>query len=123
VAYAQLNRFPEAIAEGKKAVELSGGLSFYMSGLGSIYAIAEKDNEAKRIIEELKEISNKQYISPIWIANVYASLGENDKAFERLEKAYEERNEGLVYMKINPSFNPIRTDPRFSELLKKIGLE
>jgi Tfp pilus assembly protein PilF len=94
-----------------------------MSDLGSTYAIAEKDNEAKRIIEELKEISNKHYVSSYMIATVYASLGENDKAFEWLEKACEERYEGMVYIKTHPNLNPIRTDPRFVELLKKIGYE
>ncbi|MGD8539296.1 MAG: protein kinase, partial [Candidatus Aminicenantes bacterium] len=122
LAYADLNRFPEAITEGKKAVEISGG-SIYMSYLGWIYAQAGKDEEAKRILEELKERSIEHFVSPFWIANIYVGLGENDKAFEWLEKAYEERCEILIYSKTDIIFNPIRLDPRFSELQKRIGLE
>jgi serine/threonine protein kinase/Tfp pilus assembly protein PilF len=123
MAYAYLNKFTEAIAEGKKAVELSGSSSFNISNLGWIYARAGKDDEALRIIEELKDLSGEHYVSPFLIAVVHVGLGENDKAFEWLEKAYEERNELLVWMKLNPILDPIRTDSRFSELLKKIGLE
>lgn len=122
IAYTDLNKFPEAIAEGKKAVEISGG-SINMSYLGWIYAQAGKDEEAKKIIEELQELSRKYYVSSFWIANIYMGLGDNDKAFEWLEKAYEERCESLVYSKAHTIFNPIRTDPSYSELLKKIGLE
>lgn len=122
-AYAYLNKFPEAIAEIEKAVELSGGSSFYMSQLGWTYAQAGKDNEAKRILEKLKELSNKHYVSPFNIAWVYAGLKENDRAFDWLERAYEERYELLITIKTTPNLDPIRTDERFSELLKKIGLE
>ena len=122
-AYAYLNKFPEAIAEIEKAVELSGGSSFYMSKLGWTYAQAGKDNEAKRILEKLKELSNKHYVSPFHIACVYAGLKENDRAFDWLERAYKERDELLIAIKTNPYLDPIRTDERFSELLKKIGLE
>jgi tetratricopeptide (TPR) repeat protein len=123
IAYADLNNFPEAIAEGRKAIELSGGSSFYISNLGWIYAQAGEDDEAIRVLEELKDLSDKHYVSPFLIANIYVGLEENDKTFEYLEKAYEERYELLIGLKVNPSFDPIREDPRFSELLKKIGLE
>ncbi len=123
MAYANLNNFPEAIAEGRKAVELSGGSSFSMSNLGWIYAQAGEEDEAIRVIEELKDLSDKHYVSPFLIASVYVGLEENDRAFEYLEKAYEERYELLIGLKVYPSFDPIREDPRFSELLKKIGLE
>jgi tetratricopeptide (TPR) repeat protein len=122
-AYAYLNKFPEAAAEIEKAVELSGGSSFYMSQLGWTYAQAGKENEAKRILEKLKELSNKHYVSPFHIASVYVGLKENDRAFDWLERAYEERYELLISIKTMPNFDPIRTDERFSELLKKIGLE
>jgi len=123
LAYAGLNKFSEAIAEAKKAIELSGDSSFYTSALGWIYAMSEKNDEAKRILEQLKDLSNKHYVSPYWIALVYAGLGDNNKAFEFLEKAYEERYEMMIWIKVNPLFDPIRADPRFSELLKKVGLE
>ena len=123
LAYTQLNKFPEAIAEGQKAVEISGGSSFYMSYLGLTYAQAGMDEEAETILEELQELSKKQYVSPFDIALLYVGLEDNDKAFEWLEKAYEERDEFLIYSKKDPTLDPIRTDPRFSELMKKIGFE
>ena len=123
LAYAKLNKFPEAIVEGKKAVELSGSSLFLMSNLGWIYAQAGKDDEAKRIIEELKDLSNKHSVPSFSTAFIYVGLNENDKAFEWLEIAYEERYEMLVWIKVSPLLDPIRTDPRFSELLEKIGLE
>jgi serine/threonine protein kinase/tetratricopeptide (TPR) repeat protein len=123
ISYAQLERYPEAIAAGKKAVEISGGSSLYMSYLGWTYGRAGKDEEARKILEELQELSNKQYVSPYLIATVYLGLGEYDKAFEWLDKAYEDRCEFLSYIKTDAVFDPVREDPRFAELLKKIGLQ
>ncbi len=123
IAYTDLNRFTEAIAEGKKAVELSEGSSFYLSYLGWTYAQAGMDDEAKRIIEELQQLSHTHYVSPTKIALVYVGLNENDRAFELLEKAYEKRCERLIESKACPYFDPLRKDPRFTQLLKKIGPE
>jgi TolB-like protein/Tfp pilus assembly protein PilF len=122
-AYVQLNKFPEAIAEGKKAIELSGSSSNYMANLGRIYAQAGMDEEAKKILEELQELSSKHYVSPFHIAKVYVGLEDNDKAFEWLERAYDEHYELLIFSKTTPDLDSIRTDERYSELLKKIGLE
>jgi len=68
-------------------------------------------------------LSNKHYVSPFRIAFVYAGLNENNRAFECLEKAYEERFELLIELKTSLYFDPIRIDPRFPELLKKISFE
>jgi len=120
-SYAQLEKYPEAIAVGKKAVEISGGSSLYMSYLGWTYGRAGKDEEAMNILEELQELSNNQYVSPYQISIVYLGLGENDKAFEWLDKAHEDRCETLSYIKTDAVFDPVRDDPRFAELLKKIS--
>lgn len=103
----------------RKAVELSPGTSFYLSGLGLIFARAGKAVEAERIIEDLKDLLSKQLASPYHIAFVYAGLNENDNAFEWLEKAYKDRYEMLIWLDVIPFLNSIRTDPRFPELLKK----
>ena len=71
----------------------------------------------------LEERSKKGYVSSFWVAVVYLGLGEIDKTFEWLEKAYEERDSNLIYVTIPPVFDPIRSDPRYKKLLKKMGLE
>ncbi len=123
MAYILLEKFPEAIAERKKALELSENSSFYMSNLGWTYAQAGRIDEANKIIEELKDLSKTRYVSPFPIALVYVGLGENDKAFEWLERAYKERSEILSFGRANPFLDPIRADPRFSTLMKKVGSE
>jgi hypothetical protein len=68
------------------------------------------------------EISKKQYVSALWIAIIYSGLNEKDRAFEWLDKAYEEHYEVLSFINIIPLFDPLRDDPRFQELLEKVGL-
>jgi serine/threonine protein kinase/tetratricopeptide (TPR) repeat protein len=123
LAYALLNKFPEAFDEAKKAMELSGRTSLYLSTLGWSYAQAGRHDEANEVIEELKALSDTNYVFPFHIGLVYVGLGENDRALKWFERAVEERSEFLVFIKTNPLLGPIRIDPRFSALLKKIGLE
>ena len=86
-----------------------------------MYAATGKREEALRIIAELKERSKQQYVSPMVFANIYAALGEKDLAFENLEKAYAERVPILRGM-TSPVWNSLRSDPRFADLLRRIGL-
>ena len=87
-----------------------------------MYAATGKRDEALRIIVEMKERSKQQYVSPMAFANIYAALGEKDLAFEYLEKAYAERTPILRGMKASPVWDPLRSDPRFTDLLRRIGL-
>ncbi|NIM91173.1 MAG: protein kinase [Candidatus Aminicenantes bacterium] len=123
MVHTEMKKYPEAIVELEKAKELSGGAAVALFGLGVAYAEAGKPDEAKRILEELEAISKERYVSPWGIGSVYAALGEKDKAFEFMQKAYEERDEQLIFYKIDPISDPVRSDPRFKELLNKIGLE
>ena len=80
-------------------------------------------NKAQQLLDELIEQKKKKYIPPYFIAEIYSGLGESDNTFEWLDKAYEERDSQLVYLKAPwPEWGPIRSDPRFKALLKKIGL-
>ena len=121
--YTEMKKYPEAIVELEKARELSGRSSLSLAYLGFAYAQAGKQEEAKKILEELDAISKERYVSPWAIGSIYAGLGEKDKAFEFMQKAYEERDEQLVFYKINPFADSLRSDPRFKEIVKKIGLE
>jgi serine/threonine protein kinase/tetratricopeptide (TPR) repeat protein len=120
---AVLKHFPESIEEGKKSVELSGRSPFYLAWLGWAYAAAGMEGEARKILGELIEMSETRYVSTFWIAVIHTGLREKDRAFEYLDKAYEEHFEVLAFLNIVPFLDPIRDDPRFTDLLKKVGLE
>jgi len=88
-----------------------------------IYAVAGRQNEALKILDELHEFSKRHYHDAFWTAVAYVGLGDRDKAFEWLNKAYEERSASMVFLKTEPAVDPLRSDPRFVELSKKIGLQ
>ena len=92
---------------------------FAVAALGHTYAVAGKRSEARKILEELKEGSKRENVSPYYIAGMHAGLGEKEQAFEWLEKAYEEREIGLV--KVDPRLDPLRSDPRFQDFLRRMN--
>ena len=112
----------EAITEFQKALELSDGNSNELAALGHAYALAGKRDEAMKILTELKERSKQTYVQPGWIAVIHIALGMNDQAFEWLQKAFEDRSGWLIYLKVDPLFDPIRSDPRFTDLVRRVGL-
>ena len=123
-AYLLKSQYDKALQEVDKAWEISKGSSVELLSLrGSIYAKAGNRIEAEKDLEELSQLSQQRYVSPDLIASLYVALGQKDQAFEWLDKAFSERCNGLVKLKIAPEWDDLRTDPRFSELLKKIGLE
>ncbi|MCX5801031.1 MAG: protein kinase [Candidatus Eisenbacteria bacterium] len=121
--YAAQGRFDEAIAESQKARALLGSSPFGLSELGYAYARSGNKGEAARILNELLGLSKQAYSVSSGIALVYCGLGDKDKAFEWLEKAYQKREGGFLYLKMDPAWDGLRSDARFSELLKKMGLE
>src|ERR1700680_1606857 len=121
-AYGKLGRLPEAIAELQKAKQLSGGLADTWSGLGVAYATQGEKTKAREILEKLKAQTDP-YVPPYSIAALYANLGENDHAFEYLQKAYEQGSIYMSFLKVDPELDPLRSDPRFTELLRKMGLQ
>lgn len=122
-AYVQKGMYAEALDAFKKAAGFSG---HPISGLAVAYAYASQGNtsEAKKILDSLRTLKKTQfYISPYWIGIVYMSLGDFDKAFEWLNKAYDEHDGSMVFLKVEPALEKIRNDPRYKELLKKMGFE
>jgi eukaryotic-like serine/threonine-protein kinase len=116
-------RMPEqAVAEFKRAVEISTGDSFFLAPLGHAYALAGNRREAEKILQTLADRAKKSYVSPFDLALIHVALGEKDKAFALLDKAVGERSTFLVYIKWEPRLDPLRSDPRFQDLLKRIGL-
>lgn len=120
--YLHKGMYDEAIAEYQKAIPLSGDSPDEPAMLAYAYALSGRRGEALQIIDELKQRSKRSYISPTIIAFIYGGLGEKDLAFELLDKAYEGRDFILVLLKVEPIFDPLRSDPRFSVLLKRVGL-
>jgi len=121
-ALAQKGSAAEAVAEFQKAFELSQGDSNELAALGHSYAVAGRAPEARKTLQELKDRASQTYVQPVWIALIHAALGEKDAAFEWLEKAYGDRSGWLVYLKSDPLFQPLRSDARFTELARRVGL-
>ena len=94
----------------------------YVAALGHAYALAGKRDEALKVLDELKELSKEKRVSPGDMALLYTGLGQREQALEWLEKAYEERCGDLAYLKVDPRFDSLRSDPRFQNLLRRIGL-
>ncbi len=114
-------KFPEAIDSLQRARQIDDN-QYVLGALGEAYARSGNRSEALKAIEELKERSKQRYVSPHCVAMVYVGLGEKDLAFEWLEKAYEARSEHLGWLKVDARMDPLRSDPRFAELMRRIGL-
>jgi eukaryotic-like serine/threonine-protein kinase len=122
LVYEQKGMYEEAIAEFRKARTISENNPFVIAGLGHVYGLSGNRNKAQELISELKELSNRRYVSAYDMAVIYSGLGERDQAFAWLEKAYQERSGSLVYLKVEPVFDPIRSDRRFADLLQRMRL-
>ena len=119
-AYLQEQRRDEAIAEFQKAVRLSGDAPTCMAGLARAYVASGKRGEAEKLLDDLKRRSGAGASHGSEIAVIYASLGDTEQAMKWLERGYEERfNPGVL---IRPGFDPLRSDPRFRDLMRRVGL-
>ena len=124
IAYLKKSMYKEGMADLEKGVAVSPDDTVALTGLGYGYAVTGRTAEAHRILDKLNELSKQKYVSPIWRVKIYAGLVEKDKAFEWLEKAYEDHSIVSVgYIKTNPMFDPLRADPRFADLLRRTNLQ
>jgi len=110
----------EAVAELQKAVQLSGGSPICIADLARAYVASGKMNEAVKLLSDLKKSSNASFTNAPQIAMIYASMGDNDQAMHWLERAYEERFNPSILLR--SGFDPLRSDPRFEDLMRRIGL-
>jgi len=121
--YLQKGLYEDAIAEIKKAVDISKGSTISMAVLGHAYAASGKRNEALKIANLLKSRAARQYVPSYWIALIYVGLDDKDEAFSWLSRAFEERSSWLAWIKVEPRFDVLRGDHRFSNLLRKMNLQ
>ncbi|MGH2374875.1 MAG: tetratricopeptide repeat protein, partial [bacterium] len=119
-AYVQQGMFEKAIAVYKNA---AGAGILTMGSLGYVYALSGKTDEARRVLAELRDLAKQRYVSSIRFAVVYLGLGENDQVFQWLDRAFEERDGFLAYLKVEPRFDTLRGDPRFGDLMLRVGFE
>jgi TolB-like protein/DNA-binding winged helix-turn-helix (wHTH) protein/Flp pilus assembly protein TadD len=119
-AYLEKQMLDDAVAELEKAAQLSGGSPTVIANLARAYAASGKTGEAVKLLSELKKRSSPGYSRASEIAVIYASLGDKDQAMNWLERSYEERfNPGVL---LRPGFDSLRSDPRFEDLVRRIGL-
>lgn len=120
--YEQKKMYDQALQALRKATTLApDNLTFY-ADLARISAVSGKKQEAERILQYLMNISNERYVSPFDVASIYTGLGDKGKALEWLYRAYEVHADTITYLKMDPRFDSLRSDPRFQELLRRIRL-
>jgi len=122
-AYMYKAMHKEAFVEFQKVMDLSRGHLRTKALIAWAYAMSGRRDEAIKILNELKKQSKRQSLPPVGMATIYTALSENDQAFEWLQKAYEERSDDFSGIKCDPRFGRLHSDPRFTALLKKVGLE
>jgi tetratricopeptide (TPR) repeat protein len=122
-AYEQKGMLKEATTAFQKAITITQGPARTQAtaGLGYVYAVSGRKAEARKILAELQSLSEHRYVPATDTALIYAGLGDKDKAFAWLDKAYEEHSFSLSNLKVEPRFDPLRSDPRFADLLRSIG--
>jgi tetratricopeptide (TPR) repeat protein len=123
VGYEGSGQLEQAVPEYQRAVDLSQRNSDAIAGLAHAYATEGKRGEAEKILGDLQRQSKTSYVSPYMIAAIYSGLGQNDKAIEFLERAYQERAPDIAYfIKADLRLDTLRSYPRFQDLLRRIRL-
>jgi tetratricopeptide (TPR) repeat protein len=121
-AYTQKGDYAEAIECLLPTVAANPRLKAYITPLAYAYAVSGQRSEAVKLLDELREQAKQRSISAYYIALIYAGLGEKDQAFVWLEKAYQENADGIIFLKVEPGFDGLRSDPGFHDLLRRMRL-
>jgi len=111
-----------AITEAEKAVKLSVGSPLMRAALAHTLGAAGRTKEALQVLDDLTALAKQRYIAPYFFAGIHVGLGENDRAIEYLEKSYEEHSHWLIYLHMDPSMDGLRDNPRFNDVLRRVGL-
>jgi TolB-like protein/DNA-binding winged helix-turn-helix (wHTH) protein/Tfp pilus assembly protein PilF len=120
-ALEQKHMYQEAITELEKAVSLSGGSPVYMASLAHAYGVAGRRGQAKKLFDDLRNLSKRRYVSSYDLALASLGIGETNRAFALLARAVEERSPRAAFLGVDPRFDGLRSDARFKELMIRIG--
>jgi uncharacterized protein HemY len=112
--------YPEAVVAVEKAMSIAGRTPELVAILARAYALSGRKDDAKTFLEELKERATIEYVSPMYFAELYVALGNTDEAFIWLEQAYKERNSGMLWLRMRSSWDPLRSDPRFDDFVRRM---
>jgi tetratricopeptide (TPR) repeat protein len=122
LVYLQQGAFDDATASFKEALANSQYDALAHAGLGHVAVRRGRVQEARAILHELDERARQRYVSPVAQAQLYVTLGERDRAFEWMDKAFQDKRGWLAYLKIEPLLDGVREDPRFGRLLERMRL-
>jgi TolB-like protein/DNA-binding winged helix-turn-helix (wHTH) protein/Flp pilus assembly protein TadD len=120
-AYLKTGRRDEGIAEIETCARLDGSVRME-ARLAHAYGLVGRQNDARRLLRDLFDRSQKESVSPVWFAHVYAGLGDRDQAFAKLEETYAQGAQYLMRLKSDPLLDPIKGDPRFADLVRRLNL-
>jgi tetratricopeptide (TPR) repeat protein len=121
--HAFLSNLDEGIRHLRRALELSGDFPWYMAHLGWAYGASGRTDEARAVLSELDERRQEGFVRALYSAVVHIGLGETGQALDWLEKAYDEHDLWMVFLRVDSLFDPVRSEPRFMALLEKVGME
>jgi len=120
--YVLKRTLPSAFRVFEQAVRAARDNLLLVTSLIHTYAVAGQTAKVQTGLGDLRKTAKWRYVPTIYFACIYAGLSDKEAAFLWLEKAYQERSDGLTYLKVEPVFDPLRSDPRFEELLRRVGL-
>ena len=122
LGYERQGKHREAVEAFRRAIRLAGRWPLLLASLGHAHAISGDDAKGRRVLAALGRLAKRRYVPCYAFATIHAGLGDNEQAFYRLEQAYRERSDCLVQMRVDPRLAPLRSDPRFSDLARRVGL-
>jgi predicted Zn-dependent protease len=120
--WAQKGDYARALTHCEKARALSQGQIIFTATLSSVYALAGRRTSAERLVQEMATMAKQQYVRYIFLAQAAVNLGNNERTLEWLEKAYEQHDLLLIFLKADPRYEPLSHSARFRNLVRRIGL-
>jgi len=120
-AYRGKKMYPQAIETFQRARQLSGDLPFMVMAYGHAQALSGNAEEARSALRKLQQLAATRFVPSLYPAAIHVGLGERDEAFRLLDLAYQERIDRLVYLNVDPMADPLRSDPRFAQLMSRVG--
>jgi serine/threonine protein kinase/Flp pilus assembly protein TadD len=121
LSYAENSRYAEAVTEAQRATRLDDS-PFILALLAQVHALSGNKSQAIRVLEDLEQLSKKRYVCSYEVATAYVLLREKDRAFRWFDKAVEDRSDCMVVLAVDPRLDSLRSDPRFQDLLRRVGL-